>query len=87
MADLPTALAQLVIALLEPNPSQPVPRDALLAVADALEHLSTDPAAAEQLREQIAEARRNGQVQINFVPLCLLQFPLSTNDQGGQDDE
>ncbi|MCY1276076.1 hypothetical protein D9M68_310470 [compost metagenome] len=83
MADLPTAMARLVAALMSDAPADFVPRAALIEVRDALEELSTDPAAVDHLREQIAQAKAASQVHIKFIPIYLLLALLPADDKGG----
>lgn len=87
MTDLPTAMAGLVAALMSDAPSNAILREALNEVSDALEHLGTDPAASEGLREQIDRAKAAGQLHINSMPVYLLQVFLPADDQGGDRHE
>lgn len=83
MADLPQTLAQLVSAVMNSTAANPVPRQILSDALDALDQLKTDPAAAECLREQIAQAKNTGQVHINYMPIYLLQVCLPADAKGG----
>ena len=82
MADLPLALAQLVGALMNSTAANPVPEQTLSDALNALHQLNTDPAAAERLREQIAQAKSAGQVHINYMPIYLLQVCLPSDTKG-----
>ena len=85
MADLPIAIARLIVELSKPEGADFAPKQALAEVWNALEQLDLAPKTAQQLREQITAAKAAGQHHLDGTPLYLLEAMLQRqNDEGGQ---
>lgn len=87
MTQIVKALGNLIAQLRDLKPSQPVPREALEQMLNAVESLNDDRTAKAELRALVADALRHNIKIIDGVPVVLLRCLLVDTTPEGDNHE